>query len=329
MLQLIRNNTPYAVIILFIFALVFKLQALSHPVMPVALPGNFLYDLILYWLHFLFGSNAFAYAMLALIQLFGQALYLNNIATRRKMFLKPMYNVAYIYIAVTSVAPALSQFSEVLLANWLLLAALDILLGLHQTAQPRKNVFNAGYLLGIAALLHFPAIWLGLMLLMALLLLRTFNPGEWIVSLLGLITPLYFAASILFIIDKFELLNLWADVHFWFPESKVIYPLYTFGTIGGIALLFLAGAFVLQSTMGRTSVFMRRNWTLISFYILISVIVVLTSSKTQGGAWLAAMPPLSLVMVQPLYMEKNKRFSNFIFYFSLALVIFCQLALNK
>lgn len=305
------------------------MQALSLPVAPVVLPEHFMFSLVVNILDLVLAGNAFAYTMLAVIMLFGQALYLNNIAVRRRMFAKPMYNVAFMYIILTSLSPWFSCFNEVIVVNWLLLAALDILLSIHQTAQPRRSIFNAGFWLALAALMYFPAIIYLLLLLLALALLRSFNAGEWIVGLLGFFTPLYFAAGILFLIDKFELMLIWPEWHFWFPQNTITNPVYTFGTVAGIVILLFSGAFVLQSQTGKISVFARRNWSLITIFIILSGAVALTTDRAVKNAWLTAMPALSLVMAHPLYMEKNKRFSNFIFYFSLIFVIFCQLALNK
>ncbi|RYD56529.1 MAG: hypothetical protein EOP56_12610 [Sphingobacteriales bacterium] len=324
MLHLIRNNSPYTVLILIIFTLIVKLQALSAPAVPVVLPDHFLYGYIVQALDVVLSGGASAYTMLAVLMQFGQALYLNNIATRRRMVTKPMYNIAFFYIVLTSLSPALTYFSELLLVNWLVLIALDVMLGIHQTPHPRKNVYNAGFFLSLAALLHFPAIGYALLLIFALMMLRSFNPGEWIVGLMGYITPIYFIGGILFLFDRFAQLMSWPKWSFWLTAYKVDNPVYTIGAFSGVVLLLLAGAFVLQGNMGKSSVFTRRNWSLISIYMFLSIVLALTTEKAISGAWLALMPSLAMIVSQPLYIEKNKRFSNFIFYFSLVLVIFCQ-----
>jgi hypothetical protein len=328
-LHLIRNNSPYTVLILIIFMLIVKLQALSAPAVPVILPDHFLYGHLINVLNYLLGGGAFAYTMLAVVMQLGQALYLNNIAIRRKMVAKPTYNIAFFYIVLTSLSPMLTYFSELLLVNWLVLIALDILLGIHQTPHPRKNVYNAGFFLSFAALLHFPAVNYLLLLVFALLMLRSFNPAEWIVGLMGYITPVYFVAALLFLIDRLPEMLLWPHWSFWADNYRVANPVYAIGTIAGVVILLVSGAVVLQGNMGKISVFTRRNWSLISIYMFLSVILALTSAKAVTGVWLALMPSLAMIMAQPLYIEKNKRFSNFIFYFSLILVIFCQLALNN
>src|SRR5690606_30655633 len=164
-------------------------------------------------------GSAFAYTMFAAIITFGQALYLNNIVIRQKIFAKPTYSIAFLFILLSSLSPWLSYFNPVLLVNCFLLAALGIMLRLNQTAHPRKNLFNIGFLLSLAALVHFPAVLFGLLMLLALLMLRSFNPGEWIVGLLGFVTPMYFVVSILFLFDRLYMLTDWPDWHFWFPTA--------------------------------------------------------------------------------------------------------------
>jgi hypothetical protein len=41
------------------------------------------------------------------------------------------------------------------------------------------------------------------------------------------------------------------------------------------------------------------------------------------------MPALSIIISHGLLLEKNKRFSNFIFYFSLSLLVFCLFRANN
>jgi hypothetical protein len=73
----------------------------------------------------------------------------------------------------------------------------------------------------------------------------------------------------------------------------------------------------------------RRNWGAIVTAFIVSVIVSILTASDNGVIWLVVMPALSMVMANPMLLEKNKRFSNFTFYFSLLFVIFCQVALHK
>lgn len=326
MLHLIRNNSPYTVIILLIFTLVVKMQVLAHP-QVVALPAHdVLFSSIVHVVDFILNGSAFGYTLLAVIMLFAQALYLNTIVAKQRLFNKTSYIPAYTYLLLTSLHPSFSYFSEALLMNWCLLGGIHLLLRFHQTHQPRKDVFNTGFLLALMALFHFSAIGYFLLLFIALILLRSFNPGEWVVTLLGYLTPAYFWVGILFLFDKTGMLSQWPHIGLFLPK-KVVAPVYTIGLITGLIVLFSLGMYALQSLMAKTSVFNRRNWVMVLFCLFISFVVAMATDISMQYIWLLLMPALALIICHALYLEKNKRFSNFAFYFSLLLVIFCQIAI--
>ena len=327
MLHLVRNNSPYTVIILCIFTLLVKLQVIGHPAMPVVVPGHLLYNGIVQFLHVSIGFGPIGFTWLATIMILLQGLALSAIVNRYKLYNKPSYIFAYLYVLFSSLAPSLGYFTETLLVNWCMLAAFSMLLSFHQTSQPRKQIFNCAFILSIAALLHFPAILFLLLLFITLILLRSFNPGEYIVGLLGYFTPVYFFAGVLFLIDKLPEIRKWPYVITSF-KGQLPYLPYTIGASLGLGILFICGIFVLQSQMTKLSVFMRRNWTMIAFYLFLSLAVAFDTFFSSIGAWLVIMPALSLIVANAFYLEKNKVFSNFVFYFSLALVVFCQLTIK-
>ncbi len=327
MLHLVRNNSPYTVIILFIVTLLVKLQALSHPALPVVQEHHVLFSAVVGFFNFFFRNSAFAFTMLAAIMLYGQAIYLNAVSVKHRLQAKPTYVVAFLYILLTSLYPPFSSFSETLLVNWCLIAGIDMLLGFHQAAQPRKHIFNTGFVLSIAGILHFQAVAYLLLLFVVLLMLRTFNVGEWIVGIVGYLTPFYLYTAILFLVDKLPTLKLWPEIGMSLPRN-ISNPLYLIGTVVGVVILFFSGIYMLQGYMPKASVYMRRMWSSIAAFLFMSIAVAIGTDISETSIWLVAMPALSLIIAPALSVEKTKWFSNFAFYFSLLLVLFCQLAIK-
>ena len=327
MLQLFRNNSPFTVIILFIFALLVKFQVLLHPVMPVAVANHFLYNYIVRILFIVFRNGAFACTMLSVILLFTQSLYLKSIATRHKLFPRYTYIPAFVYLLLTSVYPAFSTFSETMLINWFLLGAADFMFSFTQTTQPRKLIFNASFLLSMAAMFQFTMLAYFFLLLVGMVMFRSFNLGEWSVALMGYITPLYFLACILFLTDRFYLFRQWPHIGS-ILTAPVSSPFHVIITISGIFILLASGIYAMQLNVAMSNIYIRRDWIAVSFYLIISIVVALLTDGAVKTAWLITMPALSIVISHALLLEKNKRFSNFIFYFSIFFLIFCLMA-NK
>jgi hypothetical protein len=274
-----------------------------------------------------FLNGAFAYSMVAIILLFLQALYLKSIATRHKLFPRPTYIPSFVYLLVTSVYPPFNSFNETLLINWFLLGAVDIMFGFTQTSQPRKLIFNASFLLSMAAMFQFTMLAYFFLLLVGMVMFRSFNLGEWSVALMGYTTPLYFLACILFLVDHFRLFAQWPHIGFNL-SSSVTSIFYLILTLVGLFILLASGIYAMQQNVAMSNIYIRRDWIAISFYLIISVFVAILTDKEVKTAWLITMPALSIVISHALLLEKNQRFSNFIFYFSIVFLIFCLLA-NK
>ncbi|HXS35104.1 MAG TPA: hypothetical protein VN721_00275, partial [Flavipsychrobacter sp.] len=272
-----------------------------------------------------FRGGAFSYTMFTVIMLFGQALYLNRIAIRHKLYGKPTYIPAFVYLLLTSIYPSFDYFSVALLINWCLLASVDILLRFSQTVNPRKIIFNAAYLLGLAFLLQFSAIGYLLLLLICMIILRPFNLGEWVVSILGYITPIYFFLAIVFLFDMLRRVLHFPHIDFLITSHSLTRT-YLAGCIVGLSILFTAGLLSIQSQMSKINIYSRRNWIALSVYFIISVFVAVGAGFSVQSGWLLVMPPLAMIISYALSLEKSKRFSNFMFYFSLLFLVFCQLA---
>lgn len=295
-----------------------------HPALPYVDNDHIIYASFISLLDTLFRGHAFIYTLLSVLMIYGQAIYLNAIAAKQKLFAKPAYIVAYVYILLTSLYPPFNYFSEPLLINWLIITATGFILGSYQAAQPRKHLFNTAFVLGCISIISFPAVVYFILLIAALLLLRSFSLGEWVVALIGYLTPLYFFAGFLFLVDKFDYLLIWPSVGLSLP-NKIVSPLYLIGTIICIMTMLLFGAFSLQSQLIKASIFTRRKWTALTIFLLTSFITALTQNFVENAAWLLVMPLLSLFISNVFYIEKSKGFSTFVFYFSMATLAFCLL----
>lgn len=315
--HLFRNSNPFVVIILFIAALTMKMPALLHPVMPVPAVNHVIFLLLLRYLHL----SAFAYTLLSIVMVFLQAIYINFIAEKHKLFHKAGYYPAFMYILLTSLYPAFNYFSEPLFINWLVLIAFDIMLSFPKTLHPGKQLFNAGFAICLPALVQFPAVGFFLLLLIAILLLRSYRNSEMIVALLGYLTPVYFFAGLLYLTDSLGVLKNMAELGFdvhQISSSRI----YLAGTITGAAFFLLVGLVAFQQLNSRMTIYIQRSWWMIISYLAVAVLVTLFAVSSVHAEWVLVLPPLSLISAQAFYMENPKRLSIFMFYFSLALLIF-------
>ena len=304
-----------------------KLGVLIHPQAPVPVEGYFFYNSILQALNVVLRGNAFAYTLLTVVLLFAQAIYFNGIAGRHKLYPRTTYLPALVFILLTSIFPAFNYFSCTLLINWCLLGGIDMILSFSQSQHPRKQLFNAGFIICLAALLQFSAIGFVLVFFIALGLLRTFSPGEWVVGAMGYFTPFYFFAAILFLVDKLPTIRQWPHLGFSLP-THLTSAKYFIISISGLLVLFVCGIYAMQQQIAKNSVYGRRVWSVIIFYLLMSLAGAVFTDYSVKSAWLLIIPASSLIITHGVSLEKSKGFSNFTFYFFLIVVFACQWAIK-
>lgn len=327
MLRFFKNNSPFTVLILFLFSILVKIKALLHPVCPEMVNGHFLYNYLLRVLQYVLGQNAFAYTFLAIVLIFTQSIYLKAITTRHKLFPRYTYIPAFVYLLLSSLYTPLNYFSETTLVNWLLLGAMDTMFSFSQTTQPRRLIYNAGFLLCMAAMFQFTFLLFFFLLLVGMVMFRPFNLGEWSVALMGYATPLYFTASILFLVDRFYLLRYWPHLGFSLASTQVSTG-FIILLFSGLTVLSVAGVLAMRQTVALSNIFVRRDWYAVLFYLIIATVAALGTDDSIKTAWLISVPALSIIISHAYLLEKNRGFSNFIFYFSLVFLLICLWA-NK
>jgi len=325
-LHLVRNNSPYTAIILFIFTLVLQVQSLMHAVLPQASEHQLVYGYVLQFCSVFFGKSAFAFSLLAVFILYAQAIFLNAIVAQFKLYKHNTYLVSFSFIALCSLHPALSNFSPLLLVNIFVLLAIRELLKMKQAQQVNKELFNLGFIIMMAALIHFSSILLLLFLFIALLILRPFNFREWMIAFVGLLMPLYFFGVLLFWQDNFSAIYHWPDLGISLPK-QLLHAKYYLGLMVGLIIWFSMSVYNMQMQLPKAPIYIRRYWISLTFLLMLSVFAAIFSNSRVNAVWLICLPALSLVLANAFLNERSKKMNTISFYFALALVLFCQIFL--
>jgi hypothetical protein len=319
-LPLIRTNTPYAVGVLLILVI---LTGASAPLHGIALPpvSQPLYYFFIRSGKAAIGDSAFGWTLVYLLLLFGQALYLNNIVIRHRLFTKSTFTPAFMFLIFATLLPSFQGITPPLFANFFLLGALDTMLQFGRPTQPRRLIFNAGFLIGTAAFVQFSYIFAFGLLVAALLFMRPFHTGEYMAALLGVLTPVYFMAAALFLTDQLPALRHWPSVALhrlpWHPQQAGA----TIGIYAVVICLLLAGLYQLNGQMNRSSIYVRRSWGVIVSGMVISVFIAVLAPATVPQSWRVLAPFYGLVVAAALETEKPRRFATFVFWIALALPI--------
>jgi len=323
-LNLFRSYNPYSVIVLFLVAIFLKLAILIHPEMAfVAGHSQVVWLKLAGFLESFLGGSAFLVTFFALVNLFGQAIFLNRIANRHHLYPKATYLPALTYILVTSLFKDWNYLSAELIANWLVLAMLSAMLQLYSPTDVRKQIFNIGCFISLTAMLVFPNILFVLLLLVALGVLRPFKASEWMVGLLGIITPFYFLTGILYLTDNLGLLRQMIVIGFKLP-GHLQHPEIVGTAAGFLLLLLLVGTWYLNHFMSRMLFQNKKWWWVVVASFLISLLAGAFTVARGYHQWMAMLVPVSFIIANLWFEERKKWITTIFFYLFAAVVIFAQ-----
>jgi len=320
-----KEKSTVAVIGLFIVSVGVRAFFWKHsPDIVTTKSDGFIYYL-LSPLAFLSGiALTFLYHIIVVLQ----ALRLNNILNDARLFPKPAFTTALAYVILTALLPAWNNITSALVVNSILIWLLYQLIKLQSAQQAKTLVYNIGLIAGTAILLYFPACSLIPVVFFAIASSRPFRANEWVVLLIGILTPFYFLTAWLFLNDKLDLVLQQLEIfgfHIIRPSS-ILFTIITFSTAG---TAIAAGVFMWQSHIGRMAIQVRKNWNV----LFVMLILLLPAIYFIDNAWpdallLAAIPAAPFVSNAFLYPKRNLG-PSLILWLLIALVVYNNWILAK
>lgn len=263
-----------------------------HPEKPLYNQGdNYIYQLILKFLHPFTENAPIIFSLLAFLIIFAEATLLNRIVNSLRLFPRSNYLTGLSYLLATSMITEWSTFSAPLLLNGLLIWIWYRLLGLYNNNNPKSAIFNVAIMVGILPLIYAPAIAYLILLVLALLIMRPFRITELLVALLGVLTPYYFFFVILYLSSQWTLDKIVPDFTFYLPKI----PSSLWITAGIVLLLvpFLTGGYYVQDNMNKMLIQARKSWSLLLLMLLVSLLIILINPNSNYVHWMVIVVPIA------------------------------------
>ncbi|MHB1921780.1 MAG: hypothetical protein ACYCOO_06030 [Chitinophagaceae bacterium] len=320
MINLFKSSNPFIVVLLLIYALFLKLYFVFHPDPLVILASNgFVFNLIIHYLVTLFQFHPSGFALLAVGLIYFQALKLNKIINVQHLLPKPNFLPAMSYLLFSSFFYQWNVFSPVLLVNTLLLWIFSLMMKLYSKQEVKGGVFDISLLIGLAGILYFPALLFVLLLWMALLINRPFKLTEWVLAILGMLTPFYFLGTYLFFTGRWQLFYRIPMGGLSYPQMQQGYP--AFLALIVILIFFIFGGWKLQQQFFKMLIQVRKIWLLLLAYVGISLVVSLVNRSFSINTWILCLVPLCAFFANTWWNINNKRLANLIHFTLIALVL--------
>lgn len=299
-----KANNPLNTFLLFIYGLLLKFSFFRDVQLPLVqkTDGIFFRELIL-WLNKASIGGPFIYPLLTYLLLFTQAVTFNKLLNNQRLIQRSTHLPAMSYLLITSLFPEWNMFTSTLIINTLMIWVWSKINSLYNSPTPKTVLFNIGMILGLCSFFYLPSITFALLIVFALILTRPFNLAEWVIGLVGVITPFYLFFSWLFLSDKLKNYKL--------PALTITYPRFVqhYWSLAGIALIliaFMTGAYFVEANFRRQVVQVRNSWSLILFYLIVAAFIPFINYTHTFEYWILTAVPLSAFIASAfLYPEKT------------------------
>lgn len=257
-----------------------------------------------------------------------QSIRLNMVLNQQKMFQQAGFTTGMSYVLFTAFLPQWCALTPALIANSFAIWIFIQLTKLYNYPTPKTLLFNTGLMVGITILSYHPTALLIIAVLFALVVLRPFKITEWLVLLMGIVTPYYFLVSGLFLTNNINLLNRFIPaIQFNIPIQQIDSWLGI--SLFVIAVLLISGFYFWLPATNRVVIQIRKNW----YVMLVMLLVFLTVPfifKTAGiqSAILLSVPVVAF-MSNAFLNPKRLWYPNLLFWLAIVIIIHNNLELTK
>ena len=327
MVGIFKANNPFNTFTLFIYGLLLKLAWFLHPQIPVVQKTDgFLFKELLLKLKFAGDSSPVIYTCIVYLLLFAQAISFNKIMNNQRLMQRTNFLPGMSYLLITSLFAEWNILSAPLIINTLLIWAWAKMNKLPAGNKPKTTLYNLGIVIGLSTFFYFPSLAFASLIIFALLLTRPFKLAEWVIALVGIVTPYYFLFAWLYLSDKINGYKL--------PEFDVGYPRFNqshwaLAAIIIVLIAFLTGSYYAQANMRRQVVQVRKSWSLILLYLVVAVFIPFINATHNFEYWILAAVPLSAFIGAAFLYPVKRWIPNLLHWLMVALVVVISYLNNK
>lgn len=314
-----RANNPYNNFLLLIYGLLIKLPMFLRPVAPQPQPiDGFLYKEFIQFLQPVGKGLPVIYPLITFGLLFTQAIWFNKLLIDQRIMQRPNYLTGMSYLLITSMFPEWNLLSSPLIVNSLLIWVWAKMSTLSTDHAPKAALFNIGIAIGICTFFYFPSLAFVALIIFGLALTRAFRLAEWVIALLGIITPYYFLLAYVFLTDKWQ--------HYKFPSFAVVNPVFNQSkwAMAGIILVIasaMVGVFYIQQNFRRQLIQARKSWNLVFLYLIIAFFVPFVNATHTFEYWILCAVPLSALIAATFLYPSRTLFPMILHWVMVAMVI--------
>lgn len=321
MISLLKNNTPFALLILVCLAALPQFLQLQ-PAQPlgVLMGSTAMQDLANSFITFWGGNNTTLSKFWSVVFLMTEALLLNRIISNQKFGDRLGMIPAASFLLINVLLPVKIS-GLMLLINGLMIFVIQQLIAVYKNPKPNNTLIIAGFFSGLIAAFGTPFMLLFLWLTGSLLIMRPVSLREWVLITIGFILPFYFMGSGLYLIDQLSTERLLSSyqINISIPVMDKIQWM----KISLVVVLPWIGLFASRTLFNKMMIQNRKTYLiLLILYLAMLLICVSTLSNLPQLLPLLLIP--ASVILSPIFSASKKQFIPNLIFWSIVIVSFIR-----
>ena len=322
MVFLFKDRSDINVLFLALLSVAVHFHFYLEPPIVIANPTDGLLAYLLF--HYVKPLPPLALSVIFHLIVIAQALRLNILVSRFKMFQHVSYLPAFTFVVLTALFPFWDAISSGLIANAFIIWILVKLNRLYDQTQPKTLEFNIGMIVGCSILLYEPIAILIPVVIFALAIIRPFRLTEWLVLIMGIILPFYFIFTYVFLTDSAEAFTA------FLPKLDWENPLAALDAKSIIALSFmglqlLIGLYFWQDQQNRFIIQVRKYWGVMLLTLVVTFFQPIIFSSQALYASAIVIAPLASFISFCYAGPKQLMIPNVLFWISAGLIVYNHL----
>lgn len=326
MLNLFRQNTLFAGILLFLITVGLRVPAYLH-----LSPYEYIQNAPFARLSFTFIAalpNALFWSLMFSSTLtFLQAVFLNYIVTSQGILYRDSFLPALFYVLLNSFFIQQTELTPQLISTTFILLLFQRLCYLYESQNPHLVVLDAGLYLGIGILFNYDLFLFLPFILVSVVVFTSFNIRYLIISLIGILVPLYFTGIYFYVTNRFDELIGYIQQSFEHKELRTIETnwirLIPWGVIAPLTALSIIG---LQQNFFRNKVKTRRITQSLYLMLFFGIVGLFFENVNYIYALCYLSVPASIFLAYYFISTNRILLKELLFFALLGLSIYYQIA---
>ncbi len=325
-LRRFKGTGPEVIALIFIVTVLVWISPILNPASPSS-PGFDVEPMPLFGLLAgITGQNQIVGLLFTILLVLLIAFLLVNFNTSGFFISERTFLPALFYILFSGLFPTEQILNPALPAAIFLILAVRKIMDSYKIQRTAYSFFDAGLLISTGSLFYAGFIWFGLLLIIGIVILRTGNVREIIISLLGLITPWFITFGLYYVTDNDPGSLLSAiKYNFSVPVQDIRLTGVEIAALTGLGIILVISILFLFSVMNTKKIKSRKTFSLLMWAFVISAgMYLFIKGVSVEIFWLAGVPA-SYLLSHYFVFSKQRLIPEILFSLLFVLVALMQI----